>query len=299
MGDFCITKQLISHLRSALPQAELHLVANPAKDWEGKRTIQRMVDMYREVPFAHDITDTFDTYSAVINAPGGGLQTQGDTRGNAMLRDAAACATKGVPHVFASHSIHPSFDVRRMRSSLCIMREPSSIEYLQGHGITVTYAADLAFLEQVPRPTTRTEETLIFLRFDHIQHIAREGHTLILDDRRINLPRGPLAFSTSDHRKDGPLLSALSTHWNIPYRPAESLEHLIELIGTAKRIISDRYHPIIFGEMSGTPWTFIQRKGSLRDRGLRQLLGEKNLQHHAHTAQQGLHTLVTHIQQSA
>ena len=150
LGDFCISRQCIRGLRSAIPNLKIALITEPCEDWEGKREIASLVDSMAEEPYQTDRSHLFRQVDAVINAPGGGLQNRGDHRGPFMLRDAQICGALGIPHFFASHSFHPAFDVSSVERSLFIAREPESFSWLRQCGCNAVSAADLAFLEPMP-----------------------------------------------------------------------------------------------------------------------------------------------------
>ena len=276
LGDFCISRQCIRGLRSAIPNLKIALITEPCEDWEGKREIASLVDSMAEEPYQTDRSHLFRQVDAIINAPGGGLQNRGDHRGPFMLRDAQICGALGIPHFFASHSFHPAFDVSSVERSLFIAREPESFSWLRQCGCNAVSAADLAFLEPMPEISqadrAAREKVLLFLRFDHFKEIRLEKRMLHLDGRTVELPDLPLVLASSDPRRDSPRLEELSRAWQIGYEPSIKLEHLLQSIARSAYVVSDRYHPIIFAHMLGVPFTFLERKGSLRDRGLARLL---------------------------
>jgi polysaccharide pyruvyl transferase WcaK-like protein len=294
LGDLCITAQCIHGLRTAFPDAYIHLMSDPAPEWHGKDLMRSLTDRYTEEPYSADLTGTFHQYDAIVNVPGGGLQNAGDERGTFMQRDAAYCAAHGIAHVFAGHSFHPSFSVEPLKQSLFLAREPVSHAYLAERVCTAVATADPAFLQGVPAHAGG-DRTLLFLRFDHFKDIRLDGRTLLLDGRTIELPDSPLVLSTSDPSRDSDILSALAQKWSVPYLPAHTLEELLGFIAESSCVIGDRYHPIIFSFMTGVPYIFVQRTGSMRDAGLTQLLDMHTPVELKEMAQTGVKALCEYI----
>lgn len=290
LGDECITRRCIEGLRARLPELRIDLLTVNDGVWADKRAVAGIVDRFLESPPDTDLTPFLGRYHAVINAPGGGLQNAGDPRGQFMLRDALACAAAGVPHAFASHSFHPSYDLTALRTSFVVAREPASARILAKRGTAHVRSADLAFLEDVPRATGGTR-TLVFLRFGHIGQARMEGSVLHLDGRRVELRTPDLALSSSDHARDAKLLTELSREWGAPYVPAGTLADLLRLIAGAAHVVTDRYHPAIFAFMAGVPCTFVQREDSPRDEGLQMLLDTRTPAELAAMADAGLDAL--------
>lgn len=292
LGDFCTAKQLLLYLRRNFHGVCIDVVSVPGEHFQARHDIAALADTYMERPFTDDLTSIFPHYDAVINAPGGGLQTAGDRRGMRMLEDARACARLRIPHVFASHSFHSSFDYSALEKSLIVTREPASETLLRSRGLQPIAGADLAFREDVPRRHESTESppaghspaeagegrVLLFLRFDHFRSIRRDGQTLFLDERSITLPEAPLVLATSDPLRDDTLLHPLSKQWGVQYLRSPTLDHLLLSIASAAHVISDRYHPVLFARMMGVPHTFLRQEGSLRDEGIDRLLAENSIQ---------------------
>lgn len=279
LGDYCTAKQLLLYLRRNFEGVSIDVVSVPGEHFQARHDIAALADTYMERPFMDDLTAMFPSYDAVINAPGGGLQSSEDRRGARMLEDARACARLRIPHVFASHSFHPSFDYAGLEKSLIVTREPASEILLRSHGLRPIAGADLAFIEDVPRRHESTEApVLLFLRFDHFRTIRRDRRTLLLDERSITLPEAPLVLATSDPLRDDMLLLPLSKQWGVPYLRSPTLDHLLLSIASATHVISDRYHPVIFAHMMGVPHTFLRQEGSLRDEGIDRLLTEHSIQ---------------------
>lgn len=309
LGDYCTAKQLLLYLRRNFESASIDVVSIPGEHFRARRDIEALADTYMERPFTDDLTSIFPRYDAVINAPGGGLQSSGDRRGARMLEDARACAGLRIPHVFASHSFHPSFDYTGLEKSLIVTREPASETLLRSRGLLPIAGADLAFTEDVPRRHESTESppaghspaeagegwVLLFFRFDHFRAIRRDGRTLFLDERSITLPEGPISLATSDPLRDDVHLTPLSQQWGIPYLRSPTLDHLLLSIASSAHVISDRYHPVLFARMMGVPHTFLRQEGSLRDEGIDRLLSENSIQTLAAKAHDSLEAIWRYV----
>lgn len=271
LGDECITNRLVRFLRQRFPEAHLTLLTEPMGEWrlpdEWSSSVHRII----EHPF-RDPPDAFlKDADAAIQIPGGGLQDPGDSRAPFMLRDAELCHRLGIPHAFAGHSFHPSFDLTPLRGSLVLAREPESHALLESRGIPSVLSADPAFLEPMPAAGPR-RGTLLFLRKWHFASIALDGRTLMTDGRRTSVPAEPLTLASSDPLRDDSVLEPLVAAHALSYERCMDLPHLLGIIAGAEHVISDRYHPVIFASMLGIPFTFLQRDGSLRDAGLFRML---------------------------
>jgi polysaccharide pyruvyl transferase WcaK-like protein len=272
LGDLCIAHQLVRFLRARFPQAHLTVVSEPRGEWTVPEELLAATDAYVERPFREAVDDLLGDASAVVQIPGGGLQDPGDSRGPYMLRDAELCHRLGVRHVLAGHSFHPSLDLGPLRGSVVIAREPASHALLHSRGIPSLLSADPAFLQPVPEAAAVRAGTLLFLRRRHFESIALDGEAVVTDGMRTVIPALPLTLASSDPLRDDKVLQPLATRHDLPYERCLDLLHLLRIIAGSAHVVSDRYHPVIFAAMLETPFTFLQREGSLRDHGLRDLL---------------------------
>lgn len=292
LGDFCITRRIAAYLRQTFPDAVIDVAGMTLDDWIPMFELRCLVSRVMERHYKDDLSDLFPQYSAVINAPGGGMQMEGDERMPFILQDAATCNAAGIPHIMASHSFDRSAVTDALKGSLIIAREPESVYVLRTAGLQPVEAADLAFLEPMPemqeKEKAARERTLVMLRFDHFKKIELHHRTLHLDDRTVELPDAPIMLGTSDPFRDGSLLSELSESWRMPCLPSHTMTHLLHAIGTSKLVITDRYHPAIFSRMLGVPCIFVQRNENNRDAGLQKFLDEKTTDELATMAQHGL-----------
>lgn len=279
LGDFCMTRILLTFLRKEFPGISLDLISIPGGSFEGKRTIASLVDNFIEQSYEADNAGMFPRYAAVINAPGGGTQLVHDARGPFMARDALQCRKLGIPHVMAGHSFHPDFDTDALKESLVVVREPASAGMLRARSLRPVEASDIAFAEtfsKVPDPST-VKKTLLFLRFDHFQNISLDGSMLHADGRSVKLPPYPVVLASPDPARDERILPTLAEAWRVPYEPSRSLGSLLRLICGASHVAGDRYHPTIFAAMQSVPYTFLERQGNNRDIGLSMLLKEHDI----------------------
>ncbi len=277
LGDACITDQLLHVLRSRFPQAHLTLVSEPHGEWTVPADLLSRVDTFIERSYRDPVDALIAGSDVVINVAGGGLQDPGDPRGPCMLRDAEVCHRLGIFHAFAGHSFHASFDLSALQGSFILAREPASHALLASRGISAHLTADPAFLLSLPLPPAVREGTMLFLRCWHFNRIAKHGKVLTMDDRTMEYDCEPLTLASSDPLRDDAVLTPLVDRYALRYERCFDLSHLLRVIGSAKHVISDRYHPVIFAAMLGLPFTFLKRKGSLRDEGLSIFLREKSI----------------------
>lgn len=277
LGDACMTDQLLQYLRRRFANAHITLVSEPRGQWTIPADLLSRVDTFIEQPYRDPVDELIATADAVINVPGGGLQDPADARGAFMLRDAELCHRLGIFHAFVGHSFHASFDLPALQGSFILAREPASHALLASRGISAHLSADPAFLLSAPSAASACSGTALFLRRWHFQEVAKHDKTLMMDDRTVKYEHEPLILASSDPLRDDSVLAPFAAQHALRYERCFDLSHLLRVIGSAEHVISDRYHPVIFAAMLGVPFTFLQRKGSLRDEGLSIFLREKSI----------------------
>lgn len=245
---------------------------------------------YPFAPFEADITQAFHDYDAVVVAPGGGIQNANDMRAKHILRDVIYCAANNIPCMFASHSFDPMYADLLPEKCKVFCREPVSHRLLPGSILT----ADLAWLQAVP-VMKRREGHLVFLRHDNYSDLNRRGDTLFAQDTPI-VDVGPdTRLCSSDWDRDS--LETRSGLLSLPFVRCDTLEALLQVIGRARRVSSDRYHPAIFARMMGCETEFLARKNCSRDMGLLEQL-TMPLDELQSLAAAGLNELVAEIHRS-
>lgn len=267
LGDACITYRLISFLKQKFPNCRLTLLTEPHGSWSLPAHFSQSLDRIVAWSCLDSPEDFLRDADAVIQVPGGGLQDPGDSRAPFMLRDAALARDRKIPHAFAGHSFHPSYDLEMLRGSFLLAREPASHDLLLSRRISSVLSADPAFLEPMPAVMQERKGTVVFLRFRHFTTITVNDHELITDGSRTPL-QDSVTLASSDPLRDDDVLQPLSERYGLPYERCMELSHLLRVIGEAREVVTDRYHPAIFATMLGIPCTFVPRQGSLRDEGL-------------------------------
>ena len=295
LGDACISEVVVRSIRSRFPSAYIRFYTEPSGSWVIPSSIRDAINELVPYDYTTSPDATVSDADVVIQAPGGGLQDPDDARAPYMIRDARFCAERGIPYAMAGHSFHPSYDLSAFARCFILAREPESHALLTHAGIVSVPSADPAFLADVSAYRTKHRRgTAVFLRRWHLKNIELRGHALALDGRDVSfIP--PLRLASSDPLRDDTLLAPLQTLWSVPYERCMDIAQLYSTIAAAERIMSDRYHPIIFASLLGVPSTFITRQGSLRDAGLQKLLAEQRPEECRRLAQQGLEQLCDFI----
>ncbi len=297
LGDYSLARIIIGFLRARYPNATIVMASEPRDTWNIPEDFLQCIDHYVERSFRIDPSDLLEQASVVIQMAGGGMQDLNDKRGGWMLRDADLCHEKGVKHILAGHSFHPSFDLERLKHSLVLAREPMSYQLMVSRGIPAILTADPAFLEPVQVYTELPRKhTALFLRRKHIKEISIESSVITLDDRRIEYTAVPLVLASSDPVRDDDVLLPIAEKYDLRYERCLDMPHLLSIIGSSQHVISDRYHPIIFAAMLGVPWTFMKRHGSVRDEGLEKHLRERSLSELSALATSGLESMAKFIE---
>lgn len=295
LGDYCITRKTALFLRERFPSAHLTLVTEPLGTWTLPDELTEILDVVIQRSFREPQEDLIEKADAVLQVPGGGFQEENHARARApfMLRDAEACHKRGILHIVAGHSFHPSYELKKLKGSLVLAREPASYELLQSLDIPSVLSADPAFLEPMPDVYIERKGTALFLRWRHFHNISKAGKLLTMDDRSILYKEEPLMLASSDPLKDDVVLRPLQEKYDLLYQRSFDLHSLLDVIYRSAYVISDRYHPIIFAAMMGIPYLFLERHGNLRDIGLRTFLQQKSLHELKSLASLGFETIAT------
>lgn len=239
LGDACMNKILLDSLT---PKYNVDVAAFPFRHYE------------------EDLTATFRDYAAVLIAPGGGLQNEGDHRAKFIIRDIQHCVRNKIPCVLTSHSIIEQY-ADSFKDCLVFAREPATHRNVP----LSLHVADLAWLQ--PVPARRSEgRHLIFFRWDNFKGLTRRGNEIFAADQKLCEVGDNSYLCSSDWHRDG--LEGLSIDLGLPYIQCEKLSELLGAISTADKVTTDRYHPVIFSRKIGVPVIDFLSRPIPRDVGL-------------------------------
>lgn len=327
LGDVLQLSVLLTALRELKPRV-LDLAGYPPTPAAETAEVLKLADRYLQDPFPwywnlapatvgnvlfepwwrRRRARLFSQYDAIVCAPGPYLASY-DRRVTSALSDITVGAELGRPVVLSSHSVGP-LDADGLSAvataTARIARESATYRYLCGHGISAVLSADLAFLY----PYLRTESgaslpgpyRLVFLRSNNLDanRLRVEDGALFEDSRMIVGPsRERLLLATSDHRRDRRFLAAAARKLDLPWVACRSVTEMVQLIGAASEVVSDRYHPAICAASVGKPAAVLLNREPHKMEGLKNLLADNTLEELQELARAGLRAvrdaLMTHL----
>ena len=179
-----------------------------------------------------------------------------------------------------------------------IARESATCDYLRGHGVSAVLSADYAFLY----PYAGVEDVrpiegpyrLAFLRSNNLtaKRLRIEGGALFEGTRLIaEGTTSRTVLATSDYRRDGPFLAKAARALGVPWMACRNVAELVQLIGGASDVVSDRYHPAICAAVLGKRAQVIPNREPHKMQGLTNLLAGATVEELQGLARTGLDAL--------
>ena len=316
LGDVLQLSVLLRALRELQPRA-LDLAGYPARPAPETQEVLELADRYVADPFPwywslvpapagagiiapwwkRQRRALFSGYDAIVCAPGPYLADY-DRRAVSALCDIAVARDLGLPVVLSSHSIGPlssSGIAAVSKASVRIARESATCEYLRKRGVAAILSADYAFLY----PYAGVEDVrpiegpyrLAFLRSNNLsaKRLRIEGGALFEGSRLVaERSASPTVLATSDYRRDGPFLAKAARALGVPWMACRNVAELVQLIGGASDVVSDRYHPAICAAVLGKPAQVIPNRERHKMQGLTNLLAGATVEELQGLARTGL-----------
>ncbi len=316
LGDVLQLSVLLSALRELKPAA-LDLAGYPAAPAPETDEVIRLADRYLPDTFpwywalapaavgslvfepwwTRKREALFSRYDAIVCAPGPYLADY-DHRATSALSDIAIARRLGLRVVLSSHSIGPLKPERLAavaQATVRVAREPATHRYLSERGVPAVLSADYAFLYPYRaaggRGPVDPPYRVIFLRSNNLDaaQLRLDGGALFEGSRVVVRSTGDrLVLATTDYRRDERFLVAAARRLGVAHVVCRSVTELVQLVGAASGVVSDRYHPAICAAVLGKPALVLPNREPHKMQGLTDLLADKTLEELQELARAGL-----------